>query len=75
MDRNKNPLYLVAIIVMTLASVFYLYDFKGHKWNIKLGLDLRSGSRIVVQQVGRANPVAASNEKPWRCACTCCRRR
>ena len=49
MDRNKNPLYLVAILVLTLASVFYLYDFKGHKWNIKLGLDLRSGSRIVVQ--------------------------
>jgi preprotein translocase subunit SecD len=49
MDRNKNPLYLVLIILLTVAGFFYLYDFKAKKWNIKLGLDLRSGSRIVVQ--------------------------
>jgi preprotein translocase subunit SecD len=45
----RNPVYLVLIIALTIGGFFVLYDVKTHTWRIKLGLDLRSGSRIVVQ--------------------------
>ena len=51
MDWNqwKNPTYLLLVLGLTVAGFFSLYNVRTGAWNIKLGLDLRSGSRIVVQ--------------------------
>ena len=51
MDWNqwKNPIYLIGVLGLTIASFFLIYNVRTGKWNVKLGLDLRSGSRIVVQ--------------------------
>ncbi|MBM3462374.1 MAG: protein translocase subunit SecD [Armatimonadetes bacterium] len=48
-NRYQNPAYLVLVLLLTVAGFFQLYNPREGKWNIKLGLDLRSGSRIVVQ--------------------------
>ncbi|NDD31447.1 MAG: protein translocase subunit SecD, partial [Proteobacteria bacterium] len=51
MDWNhlKNPVYTVIVLALTVGGFFCLYNPRTQEWNIKLGLDLRSGSRIVVQ--------------------------
>jgi len=48
-NTTRDLVYLVVIIGLTVAGFFSLYDVKAGKWKVQLGLDLRSGSRIVVQ--------------------------
>jgi preprotein translocase subunit SecD len=48
-NRWKHPIYLLLVFAATVGSFFIIYDVKNSRWNIKFGLDLRSGSRIVVQ--------------------------
>ncbi len=45
----KNWIYLLIVIVITVASCFLIYNPNTKKVNIKLGLDLRSGTHIAVQ--------------------------
>jgi preprotein translocase subunit SecD len=45
----KNPVSLLVVLAATVAGFFLIYNVRDNKWNVKLGLDLRSGSRIVVQ--------------------------
>lgn len=48
-NQWRNPVYLILVVTLTVGGFFVLYDVHNHTWRIKLGLDLRSGSRIVVQ--------------------------
>lgn len=48
-NSTRNMIYLFLVLGLTVAGFFVLYNPKTHEWRIKLGLDLRSGSRIVVQ--------------------------
>jgi preprotein translocase subunit SecD len=52
----KTPVYLLIIILAVVASLFIIYDFRNQTWKLKLGLDLRSGSHVVVQLKPVVNP-------------------
>lgn len=45
----KNWIYLLIVIAITVTSWFLIYNPSTKKVNIKLGLDLRSGTHIAVQ--------------------------
>ena len=47
--RSWNWIYLVAIIILTVISGFGIYNPSKKEFNIKLGLDLRSGTHIALQ--------------------------
>lgn len=48
-SSTRNLVYMFLVLGLTVGGFFVLYNPKTHEWRIKLGLDLRSGSRIVVQ--------------------------
>lgn len=52
----KTLVYLVLILVVTVASFAAFYNFQTGKVNLKLGLDLRSGSHLTVQLLPVKDP-------------------
>lgn len=54
----KNTVLTFLIVAICVGCVFIIYDFKGKKSNIKLGLDLRSGSHIAVQLIPVKDPTS-----------------
>ncbi len=48
-DRNKNWIYLVFIAAISILGLYLIYNPALKKFNIKLGLDLRSGTHIALQ--------------------------
>lgn len=55
--KSKNLVYLILILLATVGSIFLIYNAKKNTFNIKLGLDLRSGTHIALQLVPREDPV------------------
>ncbi len=53
----KNTAILAGIIVVCILSFFCIYDPHTGQFDIKLGLDLRSGSHIAVRLLETKNPV------------------
>lgn len=58
-NKWKNTVYVMLIFLLAVGSVFIIYNFKDNKFNVKLGLDLRSGSHIVL----KLKPVMDPNTK------------
>ena len=58
-NKWKNTVYVMLIFLLAVGSVFVIYNFKDNKFNVKLGLDLRSGSHIVL----KLKPVMDPNTK------------
>lgn len=54
--RWKGIVYFFIIVILTVASIFIIYDYKNGTFRVKLGLDLRSGSHIAVQLVPVVDP-------------------
>jgi len=55
--KGKNLIYLTLIILATIGCVFLIYNPQTRKFNIKLGLDLRSGTHIALQLLPRMDPI------------------
>ncbi len=49
MNKQQSPLYMAIILIATVAAFFGIVYRPGKGYMGKLGLDLRSGSRIVVE--------------------------
>jgi len=56
-NRNTNTITLVAILILTVISACLIYNFKTQTFNIKLGLDLRSGSHLTLKLIEIEDPV------------------
>ncbi|MDQ7821793.1 MAG: protein translocase subunit SecD [Candidatus Eremiobacteraeota bacterium] len=55
--KTKNLIYLFLILLATVGAALLIYNPKAHAFNIKLGLDLRSGTHIALQLLPREDPV------------------
>jgi preprotein translocase subunit SecD len=55
--KAKNLVYLILIIFATIGCVFIIYNPRAHSSNMKLGLDLRSGTHIALKLKPRLDPV------------------
>lgn len=55
--KSKNLVFLILIIVATIGCLYLVHNPKTGKSNIKLGLDLRSGTHIALQLIPRVDPV------------------
>lgn len=55
--KARNLVYFILIILATVGCVFLIFNVKTGKYNIKLGLDLRSGTHIALQLIPRMDPV------------------
>ncbi len=56
--RSWNWIYFIAIILLTVASAWLIYNPQTKKFNVKLGLDLRSGTHIALKLNPMKDPVA-----------------
>jgi len=52
----KTLVYLIIVLVITVASFFSFFDYRTGTFNLKLGLDLRSGSHLTVQLLPVMDP-------------------
>ncbi len=55
--KTKNLIYLLLIVLATIGCCFLVYNPQTKRTNIKLGLDLRSGTHIALQLLPRKDPV------------------
>jgi len=55
-NKWKNTVYVMLILLITVGSVFVIYNFRSGKFNVQLGLDLRSGSHIVLKLMPVVDP-------------------
>jgi len=55
--KAKNLIYLLLIVLATIGCCFLVYNPQTKTTNIKLGLDLRSGTHIALQLLPRKDPV------------------
>jgi len=55
--KAKNLIYLLLIVLATIGCCFLVYNPQTKQTNIKLGLDLRSGTHIALQLLPRKDPV------------------
>lgn len=58
----KNWIYLAIVIVITIIGCISIYNPNTKKVNIKLGLDLRSGTHIAVQLLPMQNYATGKDE-------------
>lgn len=59
MDWNKikTPALLMLILLLTVVGFLISYDVKSGEFRVKLGLDLKSGSRIAIKLVPVTDPI------------------
>ena len=60
--RSKNWMYLAIVIIITIVGCVSIYNPNTKKFNIKLGLDLRSGTHIAVQLLPMQNYATGKDE-------------
>ncbi|MCD4784933.1 MAG: protein translocase subunit SecD [Candidatus Eremiobacteraeota bacterium] len=62
-NKIKTPVFLVLIIVATVAAFFISYNRETGSFRIKLGLDLKSGSRITIKLIPVVDPITGKLRK------------
>ncbi|MCL5036600.1 MAG: protein translocase subunit SecD [Chloroflexi bacterium] len=59
-EKMRTTVILFVVILITIGGFLYLYDFKSNTFRIKLGLDLRSGTHILLELVPVEEPGTGS---------------
>ena len=62
-NKIKTPIFLVLIIAATVVAFFISYNRETGSFRIKLGLDLKSGSRIAIKLLPVKDPTTGKMRK------------
>ena len=56
-NKMKTPVYLVIILAISVVAFLASYDTDSGTFRVKLGLDLKSGSRIAIKLIPVKDPI------------------